>query len=49
MLTALATFAALSVLLLLLTTRTRRKPGEPFDWAHRRPWWKARSLFPDDR
>jgi hypothetical protein len=46
----IAIFAAVSVLLLLLLTpRRRRKQGEPFDWSHRRSWWKPRSMFPDDR
>jgi len=50
MLIALAIFAAVSLLLLLLLpSRRRRKQGEPFDWSHRRPWWKPRSMFPDDR
>jgi hypothetical protein len=50
MLIAIAIFAAVSlILLLLLPSRRRRKQGEPFDWSHRRPWWKPRSMFPDDR
>jgi hypothetical protein len=27
----------------------RRGKGEPFDWSHRRRWWRPRSFFPDDR
>jgi hypothetical protein len=49
MLIVVAIVAALSVLLLFLPQRKRRKQGEPFDWSHRRPWWRPRSLFPDDR
>jgi hypothetical protein len=49
MLIALAILAAVIILLLLLPTRRRRKQGEVFDWSHRRPWWKPRSMFPDDR
>jgi hypothetical protein len=26
-----------------------RGKGEPFDWTHRRRWWRPRSIFPDDR
>lgn len=40
---------AVLIALTLFMTRPRRKRGEPFDWSHRRPWWKPRSLFPDDR
>ncbi|HEX7479166.1 MAG TPA: hypothetical protein VF331_15275 [Polyangiales bacterium] len=35
--------------LVLLTPPRRRKKGEPFDWTHRRPWWRPRWAFPDDR
>lgn len=50
MLIAIVIFAAVSLLLLLLLpSQRRRKQGEPFDWSHRRPWWKPRSMFPDDR
>jgi hypothetical protein len=46
---ALAILAALSLLLLFVPARRHRKPNEPFDWSHRRPWWRPRSIFPDDR
>lgn len=49
MLIALAIFAAVSLMLLLFLPSPRRRKGEPFDWSHRRPWWKPRSMFPDDR
>ncbi len=32
-----------------LLAPTRRKKGEPFDWTHRRRWWRPRWAFPDDR
>jgi hypothetical protein len=44
-----AIIAALCVLALLRPRRTRRRKGEPFDWSHRRPWWRPRWAFPDDR
>jgi hypothetical protein len=34
---------------LVLLTPPRRRKGEPFDWTHRRPWWRPRWAFPDDR
>jgi len=37
------------VLLVLLLQRPKRRPGEPFDWTHRRRWWRPRWVFPDDR
>lgn len=49
MLIALIVLAALSLFLLLWPARRSRKKGEPFDWSHRRPWWRPRSVFPDDR
>jgi hypothetical protein len=50
MLIAIIVLAALSVLMLLtMRSRPRRKQGEPFDWSHRRPWYKPRWAFPDDR
>jgi hypothetical protein len=27
----------------------RRRKGQPFDWTHRRSWWRPRWAFPDDR
>jgi len=27
----------------------RRRAGQPFDWTHRRRWWRPRWAFPDDR
>jgi len=41
-------FATVAVSFLLLR-RPRRRPGEPFDWTHRRRWWKPHWAFPDDR
>jgi hypothetical protein len=29
--------------------RPRRRQGQPFDWTHRRRWWRPRWAFPDDR
>jgi peptidoglycan/LPS O-acetylase OafA/YrhL len=40
---------AAAVLLVYLIGRPRRRKGEPFDWSHRRRWWRPRWAFPDDR
>jgi hypothetical protein len=37
------------VLFLLVTPRRARRKGEPFDWTYRRPWWRPRWAFPDNR
>jgi hypothetical protein len=49
MLIVIAVVAALIVALLLLPGSRRRGKDEPFDWTHRRPWWRPRWAFPDDR
>jgi peptidoglycan/LPS O-acetylase OafA/YrhL len=40
--------AALLLALFIERPRRRRK-GQPFDWTHRRRWWRPRWAFPDDR
>jgi hypothetical protein len=40
---------AATVLVLFLVQRPRRRAGEAFDWTYRRPWYKPRWIFPDDR
>jgi hypothetical protein len=37
------------VVIAVLIQRPQRRPGEPFDWTHRRRWWRPRWAFPDDR
>jgi hypothetical protein len=38
-----------TVALMFVLHRRRRQPGEPFDWSYRRPWWRPRWAFPDNR
>jgi hypothetical protein len=44
----LAVLIATAVLMFFLQG-PRRREGEPFDWSHRRRWWRPRWAFPDDR
>jgi heme/copper-type cytochrome/quinol oxidase subunit 2 len=45
----LGVVTAVLALALLSSRRRRRRQGEPFDWSHRRRWWRPRWAFPDDR
>jgi hypothetical protein len=42
-------FVLLALFLFGVKPRRRRRKGEPFDWTHRRAWWRPRWAFPDDR
>jgi hypothetical protein len=37
------------VVLMFLMQPPRRRAGEPFDWTYRRPWWRPRWFFPNQR
>jgi hypothetical protein len=39
----------LALCALVLLSGPRRRKGKPFDWSHRRRWWRPRWAFPDDR
>jgi hypothetical protein len=45
----LLVIAFATLLFIVLTSRKRRKPGEPFDWSYRRPWWRRHFRFPPNR
>jgi hypothetical protein len=49
MLVVLLLLVAAALFVMFVRKPPRRKPGEPFDWSYRRPWWRPRWAFPDNR